>query len=63
MIYKYFIDNDLVRLVKDAAKKHTILVERDSKVLMKMNNIINWIITLLTLLIAISINFFKNQSK
>lgn len=59
MIYKDFSDNDLVRLVEDAAKKHTILVERDSKVLTEMNNALNWIITLLTVLMATSINFFK----
>lgn len=61
MIYKDFSDNDLVRLVEDAAKKHTILVERDSKVLMEMNNTLNWIITLLTVLMVTTINLFKHS--
>ena len=60
MLYKDLKDTDLVKLLEDASKKQTSFVERDSKMLTEMNNALNWIITLLTVLLAVSLNVFKN---
>lgn len=60
MLYKDLKDSDLVKLLEDASKKQTSFVERDSKMLTEMNNALNWIITLLTVLLAMSLNVFKN---
>lgn len=47
------------KLLEDSIKKLTLTLERDSKVLTEMNNSLNWIVTLMGVILATGISYFK----
>ncbi|TWR24797.1 hypothetical protein FPZ43_18040 [Mucilaginibacter pallidiroseus] len=62
MKYKDLDPQKYPKLLEDAVKKLTLTLERDSKVLTEMNNSLNWIVTLLGVILATGISYFKNVS-
>jgi hypothetical protein len=52
MYYKDIEDNKILDLLHDAIIKQTVSVDHDSKTLIEMNNALNWLLTLMTVLLA-----------
>jgi len=60
MLFKELGKDTLSKLLEEATKKLSLQTDRDSKLLSEMNNTLNWIVTLMAVLLATGINYFKN---